>query len=314
MSSRGSPDVRADGEAAAPDRSEDAIATDAGDWEATDLDRDDLAARVELLAEENRRLRDAYRAATRTRYRRTALGLLATGLLALGGGALFPGVRTILVALGGTGVFAAVLTYFLTPERFVAASVGETTFDALATNEAAVAAELGLADVRAYVPTDGGVRLFVPQFEEYALPDDDALGATFVVADDEAGRGLALEPTGGGLYEAFDRARSGPPPESSVAAVRQLADAAIEQFELLDVADVDSGGEKRVVVGVSGPAYRPLSAFDHPVPSLFAVGLARALDVPVTVAVEASDDDRYEALIACSWTARADAESGAAQT
>lgn len=267
------------------------------------VDRADLEARVELLAEENRRLREAYRAATRTRYRRTAVGLLAVGLLALGGAALFPGVRTILLALGGTGVFAAVLTYFLTPERFVAASVGERIVDALAGNEAAVAAELGLADVRAYVPTGDGVRLFVPQFERYAVPDGDALASPFVVTGDEAARGLALDPTGGGLHEAVARARSGPAPESPAAVARELADAAVEQFELLDAADPESAGDGRVVVGVSGPAYRPLSAFDHPVPSLFGVGLAAALGEPVIAAVEDSEDDRYEALVVCSWPA-----------
>ena len=274
-----------------------------GDEDLAAVDRGDLEARVELLAEENRRLREAYRAATRTRYRRTAAGLLAVGLLALGGAALFPGVRTVLLALGGTGVFAAVLTYFLTPERFVAASVGERIVDALTGNQAAVAAELGLDDARAYVPTGDGVRLFVPQFDQYTIPGGDALAATFVVTDDEDSRGLALDPTGGGLHEAVERARSGPAPESPAAVAQELADAVVEQFELLDVADPEAAGENRIVVGVAGPAYRPLSAFDHPVPSLFGVGLAAALGEAVTVDVEDSEDDRYEAVVVCSWRA-----------
>ena len=263
-------------------------------------DRGDLEARVELLAEENRRLRAAYQSAKRSRYRRTALGLALVGGLALAGGALFPGVRTVLLALGGTGVFAGVLTYFLTPERFVSASVGDRVVGAYADNEAAVADELGLATTRVYVPTVDGPRLFVPQHEAYDVPSDDALRATFVVGDDYS-RGVAFTPTGGGLHEEFERARADPSADRPLALARQLADAAVEQFELVARADPERAGEGRITVGVDDPIYRPVDEFDHPVASLLGVGLATGLEAPVEVEVSSAGDDRYEALISCSW-------------
>jgi len=278
-----------------------------GDAEDATPDRADLEARVELLEEENRRLRSAYQAAKRSQYRRTALGLALVGALALGGAALFPNARTVLIALGGTGVFAAVLTLYLTPERFVAASVGESVFDAVADNLTAIAAELGLADARVYVPTGDDVRLFVPQRETDDLPDADALDTAFVVG--EGPRGLALTPTGHRLFEEFERARSGPPADRPVALARQLADAAIEQFELADRADPESGGDGQVTVGLGDPVYRPARAFDHPVASLVGVGLARGLDTPVTVETRPSDDDRYDTLVTYSWKTEANAEA-----
>ncbi len=263
-------------------------------------DEEDLQAQVDLLAEENRRLRAAYQSARRSRYRRTALGLLAVGGLALAGAALFPGVRTVLLALGGTGVFAAVLTYFLTPERFVSASVGDHVVSAYATNEASVVDELGLADRRVYVPTTGGPRLFVPQYETYDVPGEDALRATFVVGDDYE-RGVAFAPTGGRLHEEFERARAGPPADRPVALARQLADASVEQFELVARAAREDAGDGRLAVGVDDPVYRPVDGFDHPVASLFGVGLAEGLGTPVEVEVSSAGDDRYDALVACSW-------------
>jgi len=236
-------------------------------------DRADLKARNELLVEQNRQLREAYREARRARYRRTALGLFAVGVLGLVGAVAFLDIRTVLTALGGTDVFVGVLTYSLMPEQFIVVSVSGTVFDALAGNEAAVAEELGLTDVRVSVPTGDGARLFVPQFTEYGVPDDDALDSAFVIGDDEVTRGLALDPTGDGLYEAFDRGQSGPPPEAPIDVARQLGDAACGS----------------------------LTDFDHPVPSLLAVGLARDMNDPGTVAVEPAADDRYESLIVCSW-------------
>ncbi|WP_254535877.1 hypothetical protein [Halomarina litorea] len=267
----------------------------------TPPDDEDLLARVDLLAEENRRLRAAYQSARRSRYRRTALGLLLVGGLALAGAVLFPGVRTVLLALGGTGVFAAVLTYFLTPERFVSASVGDHVVGAYADNEAAIADELGLAGTRVYVPTAGGPRLFIPQYETDEVPTDDALRATFVTGDDVT-RGLALAPTGGRLYEEFERARAGPPADRPAALARQLADAAVEQFELVARADTERAGEGRLTVGLDDPVYRPADRFDHPVASLLGVGLATGLAAPVEVEVSTAGDDRYDALVTCSWT------------
>lgn len=288
-----------------PDR---AAAGDAS-ADAGDHDPEALAAQLAVLEAENERLREAYRDAHRTRYRRTALALAAVGVLALAGG-VAAGNEAVLLALGGTGVFAGILTYFLTPEQFITADVGRRVYEALAGNVADVAAALALTDDRIYVPTGGGVRLFVPRTGPDDLPADrDALDEPFVVAGDEA-RGLSLAPTGGPLLDDLDRARTGTEADVTPrAAARTLADALVEQFELLDVADVEDAGEGRITVGVAGSVYGPLDAFDHPVASVLGTGLARHLDAPVTVEAAGTDDDRYDAVVACSWSDPASADA-----
>ncbi|WP_254546100.1 hypothetical protein [Halomarina pelagica] len=261
----------------------------------------ELAAQVELLAAENRRLRAVYRDAMRTRYRQTAAGFGALGALALLAGWLFPGVRTVMFALGGTGVFAGVLTYFLTPERFVPARVGEAVYGALADNGGRIVGELELADERVYVPREDGVTLFVPQRERYEVPADEDLDATFVLPRRERERGLALTPTGRRLAELFEDTDDAPAEPAAVAA--RLASALVEQFELVERADAETDASHgRVSVGVAGPAYAPVDGFDNPIASFVAVGLARALGRPVTLSVVEPDDERYDALVVCSWT------------
>ena len=83
-------------------------------------DREALLARIETLEGDVERLETDLAAARRTSYRRTAAGMDALGGVALAGAAAFPGVRTVLVALAGTGLFGALLTHYLTPERFAA--------------------------------------------------------------------------------------------------------------------------------------------------------------------------------------------------
>lgn len=285
------------------------VETDRPDSVAEDGDDSELAAQVELLSEENRRLREAYAEARRSRFRRAALGLAGVGVLAIAGAVAFPAVRTVLLALGGTGLFAAVLSYYLTPERFLSASVSEAVYEALATNGASLAADLGLQDTRVYVPTgtaadDGSsVKLFVPQRTNYAIPDDEALESVLVVPPESDGRGLSLEPTSAALVREFRTALSGEPSDEPDALAQQLADALVEQFELVDAADPDADPDaSRVSVAVGGSAFGPVDRFDHPVASFVAAGLAIGVGRPVTVDVIASEE-HADYLVTCRWDA-----------
>lgn len=266
---------------------------------ATGADAEDLALRVARLEAEADRLRSEYALAGRLQYRRTALAFLATGLVAIAGGILFADARSVLFALGGTGVFGAVLTAYLTPERFLAADVGERVYTALADNGSALVEDLGLSDARVYaraegVGPDGGVdpvRLFVPQHVPWRLPPTDALTSPLVVTDAVAERGLSLQPTGAPLFAAFDRARHGPPADAPAALGDQLTDALVEQFELVTAATTDVGEDGRVItVGVTGSAFGAIDRFDHPVASFLAVGCVRGLETPVAVSVEEGGD------------------------
>ncbi|MCO8245571.1 hypothetical protein [Haladaptatus sp. AB643] len=277
-------------------------------------DEEELAARVALLAEENERLRREYRRARQAQYRRTALALVGCGAVAALAGVLFPDARSTLFALAGTGLFAAILTYFLTPERIVPASVGKRTYAAYGALGATLRAQLGLTDETLYLPTGRGetefesVLLFVPQHAEYELPDPTTLDAGFVVADDERGHGLAVRPTGTGLYPEFSSQVKGVAETPEDLAV-QLADALVESFALSDSVTTEVGADGRsVTFGVSGSAFGSVERFDHPIPSFIAVGLARALDRPISVEQLAANGEDTEYLVRCSWEADASDE------
>jgi hypothetical protein len=273
-----------------------------------DESRADLAAQVELLAEENRRLRDEYVRARQNAHRRTALGLFAVGALALAGALAVPDSRTVLLALGGTGVFAGILTYFLTPQQFVAAEVGERVYAAFAATGAELVAELGLQDDRVYAPvrtTDEGfadVRLFVPSRSDFLVPNHDRLKSLFVVTGQERERGVSLSPTGGGLYREFESSMVDDLAERPADLADQLADALVEGFELAESATMDAdpdGG--RVTVEVAGSVYDRVDRFDHPVASLVAVGMAANLDVPVAVEVTTVESGPADYFVTCEW-------------
>jgi hypothetical protein len=275
---------------AVTDETEQPPADDSDGTDGDTPDRATLAAQVDLLREENRRLREEYTRARRSNYRRTALGLALVGAVAVGAGVLFPGTRTVLFALGATGIFGALLTYYLTPERFIAVSVGEAIYRAFAGNGRALADDLGLGEP-VYVPREvaDDVRLYVPQAEADGagtFPEDDALDPGFVIGDET--RGLALVPTGDTLFEEFERSLTGPLAGTPGTLAEQLADGLVEQFELVDGADVDANRE-RVTVGISGSAYGAVGRFDHPVASFLAGGFARAFDVPADVTVTEAD-------------------------
>jgi len=264
-----------------------------------------LAAELEVLREENERLRDEYVRARQSQYRRTAILLGAVGLGAVLASVFLASARGVLLALGGTGVFLGILTYYLTPERFLSATTGRDVYDALAHNEAALVSELGLQDDRVYVPHGSGltdVRLFVPQHTEYDLPDREALGDVLVVTGHDRERGVAFRPAGTKLVGTFEQALTSELGETPAVLAEQLTDALIEQFELAETAtsEVDSD-PNRVTVAVTDSSYGPVETFDHPIASFLAVGLAGGLDTPITLSVEPTETDRADYLITCRW-------------
>lgn len=261
-----------------------------------------MATEADELRAENRRLREQYARIRRANDRRTAVGLSVVGGLAGVAAVAFPSVRVVLVALAGTGLFAAVLTYYLSPERAIPASVGERVYTALADNEAALATELDLRDERIYVPTPDGdapAKLFAPQRRDYEVPPASALESVLVVTDSPHHRGVALYPSGGYLFEEFAEALPDDIERDRARLADQLADGLVEQFELADSAVPEVGPDSDVTVAVSGSAYGPADRPDHPVASFFGVGFAVALREPVAVEV-AETDGSDEYVVACN--------------
>jgi hypothetical protein len=267
-------------------------------------ERDQVAMaseRVQQLRAENGRLRREYQHAKRVEYGRTAIGLAAVGVVAVGGAALFPSVREVLLIIGSIGLFAAVLTRFLTPERFLPVDVAEGIYDSVDETRGALVAELELVGDPRYVPTEGpGVRLYVPQREAAALPESADLQSTLVVPEDDDRRGVAFSPSGKTLFREFRRTLSGSLGETPRSAARQLAEGASEGLELVDSAkvEVDTAGQ-RVTMRLSGVPFGAVDRMDHPVVSFVGVGLATGLGTAVSVADARRDGD--ESLVTFTW-------------
>ena len=274
------------------------------DMSTRDLDEgraDELALRVEVLTQEVERLEREYARVKRAGYRRVATGMAFVGVATWVAGVWFPAQRSLLFALGIAGIFAAVFTMHLTPERFVAASTGERVFEAHSESIEDLIAVLGLSNRRVYVPLANGaterVRLFVPAYERYELPGDEDLTDSLVVPEHELGRGLSLRPSGDRLLR--DLAR---PKNASIDhAIETIAESTAETFGLVDAVEptVDESAGT-ATVGVRGGVYGPLDRIDHPAVSLLACGIAETVDRPVECAVVAGDD-RWEYLITYTW-------------
>ncbi|AKU08205.1 hypothetical protein [Haloferax gibbonsii] len=283
-----------------------------GDGDAGRGDTDEATpdrAEVADLRRENARLRQRYEALRRGRYRQTATALAALGVAGLLGGAVFPPVRETLVVLGAIGLFAAAVTRYLSPERFIPVGVGSSVFGAHASNHAAVVDELGLQDTMVYVPDADrdAVRLFVPEHRGYALPDAEALRDTFVVSDDELARGVAFNPSGGGLFDEFERSLDGPLGGDPETLARQATDALVELFELAETATAEADADDgRLTVRVEDCRFGSAETFDTPVASFVAVAVARGLDAPVVAEVAAGEEMDFA--VTCRWDVEDDEE------
>jgi len=297
-----------DSAAVAGDRTDEPTADADTDGRSTGTDgsAEGAGTRVDALAAENHRIRAAYADAKSSQYRFTAVALVTVGVVALLAALAFPSVREVLLAVGGTGVVLGILSVYLAPSPDRPQTLDAALYGTLATNQRDLCDALESSDERVYVPVDDRrVRLFVPRDgvgdgpTAANLPSDAALRET-VVGGPDSPRGAAFDPTGASLVtelEASDGELVGVPPER---AADRLVDALGGRFRLVQRADatVDAeAGEARITV--DGNALAPIDGFDHPVASVLGVGLARALDRPVTVAVES--DDEGGAVVTCRW-------------
>lgn len=262
-------------------------------------DTDDVD-RAALVAE-NDRLRREIAEANRSRHRTTIFALLGVGIVSVLGGIVLPTAQTVLFALGATGIFGAILTYSITPDRFLSAAVGERVFRPLAADRETLVSELGLSDDRRYVPTDDPetpVRLFVPRSRSTETPGADALSELFIV--DETAAGVSLKPSGVELLSVLERSA----PSGGLSGPRSAgvvcADALVAEFEL--VTDVETDDEPgRVTVEMAGVEYGPIEQFDHPIVSVLACAVATAASKPVRTTVVTDADGRADAIVTCQW-------------
>ncbi|WP_226479965.1 hypothetical protein [Natrinema amylolyticum] len=277
-----------------------------------EADRSELTERVTLLTKENERLREENErlrggnTPNGSPYRRMGLCLALLGALSGLAAIVFRDSQGVLFAIGATGLFGGLLTYYLSYGRFLDAAVCEGIYTAVATNGATIADELSLRDEHIYVP-DGrdGARLFVPERSEYDVPD--TLDGS-ICGDDSRQEGVILESTGAGLLREFDRTLSDDLPDAPPELAVSLADALVEQFELAERVDpsVDyADGRGSATIAISGSALGDVDRFDHPIASFLAVGFAAGLERPVSLEVTPGDD-RTEWVVNCQWNASDD--------
>ncbi|WP_050052168.1 hypothetical protein [Halostagnicola sp. A56] len=205
----------------------------------------------------------------------------------------------IFIVLGATGIFAGLLTYFLTPEQFVAASVGERVYAACASRETTIAEELGLQGESVYIPREEGeaTQLFVPLDADYSLPDEHR-GP--LVLESET-RGLLVETTGGALFKDFEQTVSGELSTRPNNLAVQLCDGLVDGFELATRAEPDIDTENhRITVAITESAYGAVDRFDHPISSFLAVGFAIGLDQPVRLTINRGGE-RSDWLVTCEY-------------
>lgn len=291
--------------------------SDTAESEATPLSQDELLAQLQSLEAENNRLRSAYAAAQQSRYRRTAIALCVVGVVSVGAGILLSASQPIFFAIGATGVFAGVMTYYLSPNQFVAATIGDRLVEANVATLTAFVQTLGLSGIIVYVPTADAtvqtdVLAFLPQSTEYTMPTDITPG---VVANaDPAAQGIATIPVGGLLLDEFTRALTTDRATEPEALGEQLGEAITDQFELASSVEIETAitGESdsdeipagRLTVVCSDPVFSAVTAFDHPIGSFVASGVATALNRPVELRVDegSSNADTYQATV--SWEVR----------
>ena len=257
----------------------------------------ELSAQVDLLAAENRRLRQLVADSQRSRYRDTAIALFGVGLFCGALGYVTPAASTVLFALGGTGVFGGVLTYFLTPERFISADVGQRVYRATAESIERLCGDLGLSERRIYLatpatedttPREDTAWLFVPQSTETSVPDPETIDSTFHLNEDQ--HGISVRPTGNELFSALRTSLTGPLGTTAQDLCGQLSDAVVEDFELARGVEYDVDPTNgRVSIRITDPLYGSGNQFDHPIVSLFAVGLATGLETPIESTVTGTE-------------------------
>lgn len=252
-------------------------------------DDEALEDQLSTLKAENRRLREQYAETQRQTYRRTAAGLAGVGVLAAGTALLVPSAQQVLFALAGIGVFAAVLTWFLTPEHFIPIETTNAIYQPLAANAEDIAAELGLSGTRIYLETDEGSRLYIPEGETTHLPS--AFKSAFVIGETPAETGLALQPTGIQLVDEFEHTHTRPLPETPTELSTHLTEGLVQGLELATAIEADvMTDQHKVIFEITESQFGSLSQFDHPIQSFLAVGVARGLETPVTVTKSTTDD------------------------
>ena len=233
-----------------------------------------------------------------------ALALAILGVALFVAGTILRGEKSVLFALGGTGMFSGLLLYFLSTEPLLPAQVCIDANSALTRNERAFVSELELQDIRIYVPdlaTPAGersnVRLFVPELTEYVIPSEVSTETLLVNSRFPNERGVAFYPSGAALFRRFRNISTKKSVASPESLVEGVTEAVTDQFQLARSAtgtsDITRG---RITIEIGGSRLGLVDRFDHPTTSFIAVAFAEVLQKPIRVNSEQSDSSETQTL------------------
>lgn len=244
------------------------------------------------------------------RYRRMGVALGLVGLVTYLLSWFYPETRELLLIIGGTGLFTAVMVFYLTPERFVPVSVSERIFEPLLENNRDIVNELGFRGPPVYVPigehdgSDGTreVVLFISEHEKSELPGSDVLAERTIIMDSDR-RGFAVRPSAISLIRNFTASVSSGLNNNPPQLTAQLTDGLTNSLEFIGSATEEiRQDENRATFRISSPCYSNLDRIDNPIPSFIGTGLAAGLGSPVEVTVRESPEDEVgDWVIDCTW-------------
>lgn len=238
------------------------------------------------------------------RYRRISIGLGTAGVAAVVAAVIVPTLTDLFLVLGGTGLFLAIVGYYITPESFITTTVSEQVYNAAAANYESLSARRDVQDVHVYIPVeiDGeqSTRLFLPERVDYTLPDATALDSTLIETDDERSRGISLLTTGGCLYREFSSSFDGGLENHPEYLSEQLAAGLVNVLELADSATPNRLRDDEIVMTVTS-RHGSIDDIDHPIVSFVATGFAIGLQRPVAATASAAGANRGTQQITCEW-------------
>lgn len=219
----------------------------------------------------------------------TGIGLLLIlAALFIAGSFITPVLRDTLIALSVVSVFGAVLLYLVTPERFLAAGLIRSIEATGSRNIQSLIERAGVARTPRYVPTETGVKLVFPELASDPTPPVAELEKEYSERDSGA---LVLHPSGERVLTESGFQTGDVRPDKT-AAIDALSSSIIRQRGLANRTAIESIDDQHATVKITGSVFDATHHLDHPVQSIFAVGLATILESPVqpTMTVKENDD------------------------
>lgn len=229
-----------------------------------------------------------------------ALLFVVDGVVCFYGATVVDGLGEVLIALGGTFVFAGIISYTLSAERTLPTAVGESLYGSVDANERALVEEYGLSSDAVYIPQSGrepSATVVYRWSNDVPLPDESA-GLGLYAIDGEL-TGISLYPSSSDLFDHFERTLVDEVSHLPEQLVMQLSEALTDGFELADdVVSTYDSTNGLLEFEMNGLALNREAGFDNPIQSFLAVGVACGLDCPV---VARTDDvgDRDGAVVVC---------------